>query len=363
MKNLVHGGDIYSAQKEIGKKIYDFSANINPLGVPDGIINAVTKCLKDCSNYPDPLCRDLIAKLAKAEGINNEYILCGNGAADIIFRITLSKKPKKALVTGPTFAEYEQALSVVDCKTNHYILKEEHDFAVQDDILDYMEDGIDIMFICNPNNPTGRLTDKNLMDQILQKSVKNNITLVVDECFIEFIQKPEELTVKSYLSKMDNLIILKAFTKNYAMAGFRLGYCLCSNKETLDKIYEMGQPWSVSIPAQVAGLAALDEDEYVRDAMEVISAERRVLVDALTSVGFKVFKPMANYIFFKIADRDGMKRGNIFREKMRSAGFLIRDCSNYVGLTHEFSRIAVRRIDENLAFIDAMKQVLKEMDG
>ena len=297
------------------------------------------------------------------EGINEEFILCGNGAADIIFRIALSKKPKKALVTAPTFAEYEQALSVVGCKTEHYILKEEHDFAVKDDILKYMTDDIDIMFICNPNNPTGRLTDPNLMGEILKKSVEKNITLVVDECFIEFVENPLELTVKPYLPKMDNLIILKAFTKNYAMAGFRLGYCLCSNKETLDEIYEMGQPWSVSIPAQVAGIAALDEDEYVRNAMEVISAERKVLVDSLTGAGFKVFEPMANYIFFKIKDSAGVKRAAMFREKMRSAGFLIRGCGNYVGLTDEFSRIAVRSVDENLAFIEAMNKALTEMDG
>ncbi|MEG0430057.1 MAG: histidinol-phosphate transaminase [Anaerovoracaceae bacterium] len=358
MKKLVHGGDIYSHGKDKNKRIYDFSANINPLGVPSKVISAVKNCLGDCSNYPDPLCRDLISKIANAECVKEEYIICGNGAADVIFRIVLAVNPQKALLIAPTFAEYEKALLTVNCNIDHFFLKEEDEFNISEDFIDEIKDDYDIMFLCNPNNPTGKLIEPELLKTIIEKAKQKDIILVIDECFIEFLKDSEKFTMKGCLGKYDNLIILRAFTKNYALAGFRLGFSMSSNEELNEKILDMGQPWSVSTPAQVAGIAALDEKEYLREAMELIYREKEFLIKELRAMGFKVFDTKANYIFFKIEDGGLGKKAQKFRKSMEEQGILIRNCGNYIGLTGEYSRIAVKSNEDNLFFVETMKNII-----
>ena len=133
----------------------DFSANINPLGMPEGAYKALSGAIRSCGTYPDPECTVLREKIGQRENIQPEHIICGNGAADLIFRTVFAAKPKKALLLAPTFSEYEKALSAAGCEINFYALKEENDFALGDDYINVLEGGYDIVFLCSPNNPTG----------------------------------------------------------------------------------------------------------------------------------------------------------------------------------------------------------------
>lgn len=347
MKTYTHGGDIYQL-KNTDKKIYDFSANINPLGIPNSIVNAAAYSIKNCFNYPDPLCRELTLKIGKYENVNPDYIVCGNGAADLIYRIAMALKPKKGLVNAPTFSEYEDALKAMNCQVVHNYLKEANGFKLTSGILQKIDDEKpDIVFICNPNNPVGNLVDKELLIEILKK----DITVVVDECFVEFTGMAEDITLKPVLEEYKNLIILKAFTKNFAMAGLRLGYIMSSDMEKLDKIFQSGQPWSVSTPAQAGGIVALDEKAYLFDAVKMIKSEKVKLCDGLKSNGMEVYPPAANYIFFKCKD------GKRFCEEMKKYNVLVRNCGNYPGLTDDYLRIAVRTPEENQYFLQVMKEV------
>ena len=215
--------------------------------------------------------------IGKYEQVDSDWIICGNGAAEVIFSVCRAGKPKKALVTGPSFAEYEQALQGVGCEVDHFWLEEEEDFRVKRDFLKALRPELDIVFLCNPNNPTGVLMDQCLLMEILKRCRELDIFLVVDECFLDFVEEPALYTLKKVLGDYRNLFIIKAFTKRYAMPGLRLGYGLCANTRLLEKMTEENQPWNISTPAQAAGMAALLENSYVEAGRQLVFKEKSVL--------------------------------------------------------------------------------------
>lgn len=360
MVDLIHGGDIYSAkEKGNGGAFLDFSANINPLGLPPAVKNAVALGLGNCIHYPDPLCRELIRDLARYETVKEENIICGNGAADLIFRLVVAKMPYKAMVLAPTFAEYEKSLESVGCIVKHHYLKEENDFRLGEDLLFSLNESIEMLFLCNPNNPTGKLIDPSLLRRILARCKEYNIFMVLDECFVDFLEEPEKNTLKDFIEDYDNLFILKAFTKNFAMPGLRLGYGMCSNRILLDTLFETGQPWSVSLPAQLAGVQALKETAYLEEARELIFEEKVYLQKELNHLGFTVFSSAANYIFFKLPEEKDAYDSQDFKTLLQKKNILVRSCSNYKGLTQEYFRIAVKLHNENEQLVKALEEIKK----
>jgi threonine-phosphate decarboxylase len=347
---LIHGGDTEGYILERGSAPLDFSANCNPLGIPPGVPAAVLKAAERADLYPDPLCRRLRAALSEKLALPEEYILFGNGAADLIFRLALARKPKRALVTAPTFAEYELALETAGCSVLRFCLDHGGGFAVTEDILGWIAPGLDMLFICNPNNPTGFTVEPALLERILKACEQSGTLLVVDECFNGFLDEPERHTLKPRLKDFRNLLILDAFTKLYGMAGFRLGYCLTKNAPLLGALRNAGQPWAVSSPAQAAGLAALLEDDYVARARALVQSERAYLLDALRRLGVTALSGEANYLFFHCAAP--------LAQKLREQGILIRDCSNYAGLEGGWWRVAVRPHDENVRLIAALSGII-----
>lgn len=353
---LIHGGDWAGFQQEYGGLPLDFSANVSPLGLPDGVRRAIIEALPGADRYPDPLCRALRDKLAAVHGLSPDAILCGNGAADLIFRLVLAEKPRRALVTAPAFAEYEQALTAGGCETERFLLREEDGFAVTETLLENITPELDILFLCEPNNPTGRTTDRALLQRILEKCQRCGVLLALDECFNEFLDEPETHTLKGELMRFPNLIIFKAFTKWYAMAGVRLGYVLCGNRALLERMAACGQPWSVSSLAQAAGCAALDEEDYSAALRELVKKERPRLRQALTALGCRVLPGEANYLLFYHKDHGLV-------EKLRKKGVLLRSCSNYPGLGPGWYRTAVRGEGDNNVLVQRLREILSEEEA
>ncbi|WMJ84960.1 threonine-phosphate decarboxylase CobD [Oscillospiraceae bacterium LTW-04] len=347
---LIHGGDAQSFVARYGMAPLDLSANVNPLGVPDGVRRAICQAAIDADRYPDPICRDLRSAIANSEGIKSHQIFCAAGAAEIIYRLALALKPKHALIPAPTFAEYKLALSRQGCAVERHLLQPEDEFTLTQAILPQLHAGIDVMFLCNPNNPTGKLIDTALLETVLARCEKYNIWLVVDECFLGFTPKPEAHTLKPMLLQYKKLVVLKAFTKIYGMAGVRLGYCLCNDVGLIQRLYEVGPPWNVSSLAQRAGIAALSERDYLKESRMMIAAERPRVQAALTAVGFHVVTSETNYILFFCPLPQ-------FGEKLCQMGVLIRSCANFEGLGEGWYRVAVRTPPENNRLILAIKQI------
>ena len=349
MYTYVHGGDVYTASGK--NNIVDYSANINPLGLPQSVKKAIVKSLNGCVDYPDPFCRRLSAKLANFLAVPQDYIFFSNGAADVLFKLALALSPKKALLLAPTFADYEKALRSVDCDICYYLLQEAHGFEPQPDILKQLTADLDIVVICNPNNPTGKLIDKALLEQVLARCKQLNIRILIDECFMDFVAEEKVYSMISQLAANKQLVILKAFTKTYAMPGLRLGYCLTADEALVLRLHEVGQDWNVSTPAQEAGIAALDETAYVARAKALIAKERRYLTNVLQKCGAVTYGSEANYIFFKMPQPLDLK------EQLAKKGFLIRSCANYHNLQGNYYRIAVKRHADNMRFAKALKEV------
>jgi threonine-phosphate decarboxylase len=348
--SFVHGGDTEGYKFEYGSEPLDFSANCNPLGIPPGVPEAIAKTALHADKYPDPLCRRLRAALSHKLDIPAERILCGNGAADLIFRLANGVKPETAAITAPTFSEYEQALAENGCGVRHHLLKPENGFAVTEAILDEIRPGLDMLFICNPNNPTGLTVEPSLLRRVLDACRDSGTLLIVDECFNGFLDAPEKHSLRGALDRYDNLLILDAFTKIYGMAGVRLGYCMTGSEALLDAMKRAGPPWPVSSLAQEAGIAALKADNHVGKARSLVRSERAFLTERLRSLGIDAIGGEANYIFFRseIPDLAGGMRGR---------GILIRDCSNYIGLRAGYYRIAVRTREENKMLTAALKEI------
>ncbi|HWQ77476.1 MAG TPA: threonine-phosphate decarboxylase CobD [Anaerovoracaceae bacterium] len=355
---LIHGGDIYSAKERLSRlenppQILDFSANINPLGLPEGVKQAIRDSVGAFDIYPDPLCRELITALSEYEGVPAEWLLCGNGAADLIYRTAYAVRPKKAMILAPTFAEYEEALHAVSCRVTRYELSEKNGFQVGEGLPDALEEDLDMLFLCNPNNPTGQLMTKELLHKTVRRCKALGILLFLDECFNEFLDEPGEYTAKGLLEDFDNLIILKAFTKLYAMAGIRLGHCISANTELLERIRTAGQPWSVSAPAQTAGIRAMQETNYLVNTKDLIREERDYLIPNLKALGITVIASNANYIFVN----DPRSAETPLHEALFKKGILIRNCDNYAGLGPGYYRICIRQHDDNVKLIEAIKEV------
>lgn len=347
---LVHGGDWAGYRARFGHDALDFSANVSPLGLPQGVADVIVAALPTADRYPDPLCRELRTALSRAEQLPEPWILCGNGAADLIYRLVWAFKPRRALLPAPTFAEYAAALESVGCEVKRKTLHEADDFAVTEAFVQAVNQSIDLVFLCQPNNPTGQITPPELVQRLVRRCADCGAVLVVDECFLDFLQQRDALTAKPLLQTAPNLVILKAFTKLYAMAGVRLGYALCSDAALLDKMRAAGQPWAVSGLAQAAGLAALEETAYADSVRTLIADQRPRLAAGLRSLGLRVVDGQANYLLFR-APAD-------FGAKLRRHGAVVRGCGNYPGLDETWYRTAVRTQKENEQLLKIMREVL-----
>ena len=346
-----HGGDWAAYQYEYGREPLDFSACVSPLGLPEGVRAAATNALKRADRYPDPLCRSLCAALSGFYSLPAEQIVCGNGAADLIDRLCRALKPGKALLTAPGFSEYERALCAAGWTPLFYPLLPEEDFRLHSDILRSITAEIDLVFLCSPNNPTGLTVEKTLVHRILNACREVGSTLVLDECFLDMTDEPWRFELSGELNRWPELILIKAFTKTWAMAGLRLGYALCGNVVHAEKIRNIGQPWPVSHPAQEAGIAALEETDYVEKLRVLIGQERRRMTAELAALGLRVVPGEANFLLFRSAD-------TALREKLGRRGLLIRDCSDYRGLEPGWYRTAIRTAEENDVLIAALREVL-----
>ena len=341
-----HGGDVYG-----GGITLDFSANTNPLGTPPSVLEAVCRALPRLHRYPDPYCRRLVQAIAGHEQVPASYILCGNGAADLIYTYCAALRPRTAVELAPTFGEYGAGLAQVGCRVERYFLHQAQNFDLDERFLSFLEEKkTEVVFLCNPNNPTGRLIPLPLLEQILQYCAAQGARLFLDECFLDLTE--DGVSAKSLLAAHPELLILKAFTKSYGMAGIRLGYCLCADNALLRRMATASPPWNVSSPAQSAGVAALAERDFLQRTLSLVHTERRWLTDNLTALGFWVCPSHANYLLF---------RGPLgLREGLLQQGIAIRGCGNYNGLGDRWYRIAVRPHGENEALITAIRQFCKE---
>ena len=350
MPEYVHGGDVYSYAERYGGVPLDFSANINPFGIPERVKQAMHRAVEDCTRYPDPFCRAARRAIGAAEGVCPDWLYCGNGAADVLDRLAAVLRPKTALLTAPTFAEYERTLAGADVR--FHLLHEDEGFAVTERILSDMTPEIDAVYLCNPNNPTGCTIEPPLLHRVVEKCAEYGAWLIVDECFQDFLTDGTRHTLKDLLADCPKLVLLRAYTKMYAVPGVRFGWCMTANTDLIEGLYGAGQPWNVSVIAQACAAAAAQETLFAEQTAARIAQERTYLAEELGHRGMTVFPSEANFLLFRSQDTE-------LREKLAARGVLIRSCANYRGLGAGFYRTAVKTRGETarlLAALDAIRE-------
>jgi len=346
-----HGGDWAAFEEEYGRAPLDFSASVSPFGLPEGVREAVMTVLEQAERYPDPRCTALRRAIGETLGVDAERIVCGAGAAELIHRLCLCERPKTALLLEPGFSEYRRALEAVGCTIRTHDLTAENGFVLTDSILDDITPVLSLLVLCQPNNPTGRCIEPGLLRRILTRCGETGTRLLLDECFVDFLDAPSEYSLLPALEESEPLVLLRAVTKSHGLAGLRLGYALCGSKELAERLTGTGQPWPVSQLAQAAGIAALRDEAYLSQLKDWLRTERPFLARRLAALGLRVVPGEGNFLLFQAGDCS-------LAEKLREKGVLIRDCLDFHGLEPGWYRVAVRTRGENEALLQALKEVL-----
>ena len=286
-RNIHHGGkrrDGAIAADKRKEDMIDFSVNVTPLGIPENIRRAMEESLSRAGWYPDDSKRNLKEALNRKYGLPAENICVGNGASDLIFRTVFALRPKRALVLAPTFAEYEAALRCVDAQIEYYAINHE-DFQVKADICGQIRSETDMVFLCNPNNPTGLLMSKDFLISVLKRCEATETWMVADECFLEFVRQGERYSLIGELAAHPKLLVIKSFTKMFGIAGLRLGYLLCGAEGLGERIDKFGCDWNVNCVAEAAGLEALKSADYESKVLAYVESEREWLYEELVRLG------------------------------------------------------------------------------
>ncbi|MBJ6725418.1 threonine-phosphate decarboxylase CobD [Geomesophilobacter sediminis] len=352
-KGHEHGGNVFAVARSLGvpaERIVDFSASINPLGMAPGVREVLADCFDRLLHYPDKHAFELKERLAAYHGIASEQVCVANGSTELIHLLPRLLPGKRALIVAPAFAEYESALRRADWDVEYLVLDSRNDFRLPLSALQDKLERCDLLFLCNPANPTGALVPETEIAEIVQLCAAAGAFFVLDEAFMDFCEGD---SAKAVLLRSGRGIVLRSMTKFFAIPGLRLGYAI-ADAGLVERLEEAGAPWSVNTAAQLAGIASLQDGEYRERTRRFIAAERSRMAAAIDALGWaRTFSSAANYLLVEL--RNGMTAAAL-KERLLRHGLMIRDCANFHGLDARFFRVAVRLKEENDRLLVALAE-------
>jgi threonine-phosphate decarboxylase len=350
----VHGGDVLQAARQYGiddDAIIDFSSNVNHLGPSAAALRAAKKNLSAVGRYPDVRMAWLRKKIARYFGIKPEQVLCGNGATHLIHLIPRVFRPAKVLIPFPTYGEYAAAAREAGAEVIPLPLTERTGFSIDPLDMAFALKGTSMAFLCNPNSPTGLLTPKAEMLEIMRYACEQGVRLVLDEALMDFVDA-ESLVKEAVQARQ--VICIRTFSKFFGMPGLRLGYAV-SDEATIDALRAVQEPWPISAFAEDAAAAALNDWQHTKRTLKTVGKERERLLSAIRILpGVETFPSAANFIFVKVT----APQAPMLVEKLALRGLLVRDCSSYPGLDNRFLRITVRSSGENKRLLRTLRELL-----
>jgi len=356
----VHGGnqlDIIEKYNIDKEKIIDFSASINPWGPPKGTMEALNSSLREVTHYPDLGARHLKAALSKYLDIPRDNILLGNGSSELIYLLATGLRPTKTLIVSPTFSEYEKAIAAQKGKIEHFFLKEQEDFVFHPERVENLQEGA-VIFVCNPNNPTGMLSSADKILQLAERAARSKAYVVIDEAFMDFLEDKKGFTLIKEAVRRENLVVLGSLGKFFSLAGLRLGYLVASSSLVSD-ISRMQYPWNINSLAQAAGAAALKDQEFISTSLNLIKQEREFLFRELRAIpDLKPYPSSANFILVKLSETE--HNADDLAEHLAARGILIRRASSFTGLNKSYFRLAVLDRNSNHIILNHIREFLQK---
>lgn len=358
-KDHFHGSDLEQIEQIYGirkEDIVSFSANVNPLGISPNLRRTLSEHLDAITTYPDREYTSLRHCIADYIHSNPENIIVGNGSTELISLFIQIEHPKKAMVIGPTYSEYEREIFLGGGTTHYYPLKEKNDFSLDmEDFLSHLNESIDLLVICNPNNPTSSAITREQMRQILDTCKQFDIFVMVDETYVEFADNMEQITSVPLTNYYNNIIILRGTSKFFAAPGLRLGYAVTGNRDLIKAINTRQNPWTINSLAVIAGELMFSDEDYIRKTKELISSERTRVYEALNnSPDFKAYLPNANFVLVKIL-KDSLTSQELFDRAIRQ-GLMIRDCSTFPFLDQKYIRLCFMNPEDNTRLLNCLMQ-------
>lgn len=382
MKDLGHGANVDIMAKKYNKNtqdIIDFSSNINPILI-NNLEKYILEGLKNCTKYPDINYQNLRNNISEYIGINPSYIIPGNGATEIIYllmkvlsvnikeknmgqgtnidsfinkNVDLNKNGVLAII-NPTFSEYRRSAELNNIEILDIELDKNNNFKINLEKIKENIDKFDSLFICNPNNPNGKVQDIKLLLNLMRE---NNKLLIIDETFMEFAENEEQYSLVPYIKEYKNIFIIKAVTKFFGMPGLRLGYGITSNQEIIDSIYKYKEPWTVNSFADTLSNYIFKDKKYIEDSKMYFIKERDYMINELKGIrNITAYETDTNFVLIKLHQ----KTAKILKEELfKQSSILIRDASNFIGLDESFIRIAIKSHDENKFLIKNLRKFME----
>ena len=369
---LSHGGNLRELARRSGRdrdEILDFSASVNPLGPPERIRAALSRAADHLVHYPDPDCAELVEILARRCDAAAERIVVGNGSSELLYAVARACEFDRAVIPVPSYIDYATAVEAAGRPVSCLALKESDDFALDWDALEQSLAGRDLVFLGQPNNPTGLMFD---VDRLLALAARRPTdTFVVDEAFADFVEGYRGLAAQAPA----NVIVVRSLTKFYAIPGLRLGF-LVAQPATAARIKRQIPPWSVNVLAQEAAPALLADEDYARRTVALVSEERARLTEILSKLpGLYVYPGAANYLLVRLGggyatsapspptplpqgERGVVNSAPALSERLLEEGIAIRTFGAGEHLDERFFRVAVRAPEENLRLCEALAAAL-----
>ena len=354
MKDLGHGANVEQMARMYNKNpkdIIDFSSNINP-NVIQGLEEYILEGLQESRSYPDIKYTNLRNNISQYIDVRPEFIIPGNGATEIIY-LLMKSIDKRIAILNPTFSEYERSARLNNLDVINLNLDESNEFEIDLNNIKENINKFDSLFVCNPNNPNGKV--KNL-EKLLDIIVDNNKLLIVDETFMEFVGEEEKYSLINKIEQTPNLFILKAVTKFFGMPGLRLGYGVTSNKQIINNIYEYKEPWTINSFAENLSNYLFKDKEYINGSKDYYINERKFMLEELRKISrLKVYDTDTNFVLIKLDDDEA---NSLKLELFEKYNILIRDASNFIGLDKSYIRVAIKSHNDNKVLIESLRKIL-----
>jgi len=343
-----HGGNKKKLAEKLGctlEEIMDMSSNLNPLGPPKTIEAFICENVTTIRSLPEPDAASMRAGFARFHGVDENRVVAGNGTTGFIYILALALGSKKALITGPTYSDYRDACLMYHTDVAHCLAGPENDFQPDVDAISRLAAEADTVFVCNPDNPTGALMSKDGIEYLLKKH--KNTRFIIDESYLPFVENAEDISLISETG-YENLIVLSSMSKIYRIPGLRTGF-LTALPQIVEKIMAFYQPWCVNALAQAVIEHIFDHPEaiepFFKKTRNYIRAERQRFMESLRGVnGLELFDSSTCFILARL--EKGRTSGE-FCERIGQHRILIRDCSNFTGLSDEYVRFSLKKRDAN----------------
>ena len=349
-KDHFHGSDLekieelYKIPKE---KILSFSGNVNPLGMPKSVLEYAKAHLDCLSAYPDREYKDLKRAIAAYADCPEDFILTGSGSSELITHFMSKAAPKRALIIGPTYSEYERAVIINKGTVKYFPLREEEGFSLNTEaLIEKLESEPSLLVLCNPNNPTGTNVSTEELRRILNVCMEHGVFLLIDETYIEFAEDPGRISAVPLTQEYENLAVLRGTSKFFALPGLRLGYMITQNRELYEKFHSTETPWTVNSLAAALGPVMFRDRDYIEKTRALIHQERERLYSVFKeSRRFSPIRPTANFMMLKVLDPE-LNSGILFEKCIREA-MMIRDLKNFPFLSDRFIRLCFLMPEQN----------------